>query len=687
MGNPFKAIVKVFKRIVKAVANIFTGFMGAFGMSYDTPEFGGGGSYEAQTQGITVNKQSNVAGIPVVYGRRKVGGVRVFVGTRGDDNKYLYVALAVAEGEIQSFKRIWINDELQSISNFAVNPTDGTTVDVASDSKYYVDGAKAKFQFFTGKEDQLASGLLKQFDSKWKDNHRLRGIAYVACRFEWVKPKYDNDGNQTRFDPWQGIPQIQVEIEGKKVLTGDYSSHSQTEANTYGADVFSPAVGSFAYSDNPADCLLDYLRNPRYGKGLKDHRINWTSFRQAQLICDTSATFPQVAGDGTVTNISQQFLNCNTYVMPEDTMFNNAKKLLQTCRGFLPYVNGQYQLKIETAETTPGNLLNITDDMIIGSLSVQSQDKNSKYNQAKVTFNNAEKDFEADTAVVGNSTYLAEDDGEDLILNIGAPGIIERSRALQYAEYMVNRSRKQLQVSLKATSEAQDLVAGDLVCITHRYDRADVSGGNQYNFMFRQPTSSTYSDPDKIFRVISQRLNYDGTVDLVMMEHQNNIYDVGQQQEDRDLSPLETPTVPTTGDEKPGEGTGSGSGDGGGTETGGTRPPQVSQKQLTVRAENGGDGPQIVIAGMKRYSDFVDAFVEQFVVKLTRGTESENKYIDAQNPYASSHGAINGNRFRAGDTVTVNISKRYANQNVYAVEVHYMTIPGDSSNTLASGSI
>jgi hypothetical protein len=205
--------------------------------------------------------------------------------------------------------------------------------------------------------------------------------------------------------------------------------------------------------------------------------------------------------------------------------------------------------------------------------------------------------------------------------------------------------------------------------------------------MFRQPTSSTYSDPDKIFRVISQRLNYDGTVDLVLMEHQNDIYDVGQQQEDRDLSPLETPTVPTTGDEKPGEGTGSGSGDGGGTETGGTRPPQVSTKQLLVRAENGGDGPQIVIAGMKRYSDFVDAFVEKFVVRLTKGTESETKEIDPQNPYASSHGAINGNQLRAGDTVTVNISKRYANQNVLAVEVHYMTIPGDSTNTLASGSI
>ena len=74
-GNPFKKVIKIFKRIIKAVANIFTGFMGAFGMSFDTPEFGGGADFEAQQQGITVNKQSNVAGIPVVYGHRKVGGV------------------------------------------------------------------------------------------------------------------------------------------------------------------------------------------------------------------------------------------------------------------------------------------------------------------------------------------------------------------------------------------------------------------------------------------------------------------------------------------------------------------------------------------------------------------------------------------------------------------------------------
>ena len=40
-----------------------------------------------------LNKQSNNACIPVIYGERLVGGTRVFIETSGTDNTYLYVAL------------------------------------------------------------------------------------------------------------------------------------------------------------------------------------------------------------------------------------------------------------------------------------------------------------------------------------------------------------------------------------------------------------------------------------------------------------------------------------------------------------------------------------------------------------------------------------------------------------------
>lgn len=659
MGGVVKAVTGIVKSVIKVVTNVVTGFLGMFGMSFDTPDYGGGADYEAKQSGITVNKQSNVAGIPVVYGRRKVGGTRVFVGTSGSDNKYLYVCLAVAEGRINAFKKIYINDELQTSMNNTLTADNNSTHSVRSNSKFYVSGAKAKFQFFTGDDDQSASSLLKEHP-QWNDQHRLRGVAYVACRFEWVKADFDDDGNQTVFNPWQGIPVIQVEIEGKRVLTGDYSSHATTTANTYGSE-----VGSFAYSDNPADCLLDYLRNPRYGKDLHDHRINWESFRTAQQLCDTSVNYGGSLG-------SADFLNCNTHLDVEDKMFDNAKKLLQTCRGFLPYVNGQYELKIETAESNPSGLLEITDDMIVGSIKVVSQDKNTKYNTAKVTFNNAEKDYESDTAIFSSSTFLTEDEDEELVLNIGAPGIIERERALQYAEYLVRRSRKQMQVSFTATSEAQDLVAGDLVTVTHRYERVgDATGTAVYDFLFKAPTSASYSTPEFIFRVINQKLNYDGTVDLTLLEHQNDIYTVTQQQEDRDLSPISNPPINK-----------------GPTPPPAPTPPTNSGKHFTVSGVNttifGAPGVMLSVNN-NAYQD-QDSFAIKIKYAITVGNSKQTFETDLPNRLGSNFTNVNGKFFAFGDTITVNISSVYQNGQTNPIETHIITMPANS-NAAATGSI
>ena len=661
MGNPFKAIKKFFKKIVKAVVNIFSGFMGMFGMSFDTPDMGYGANYEATSQGITLNKQSNVAGIPIIYGKRKIGGIRTFVGTSGSDQKYLYVCLAVAEGEINSFQRIWINDELQSNMTLTAG---GTTVSVASGSKFYVNGsARAQFQFFTGSEAGQSSSLLDEH-SQWNSSFKMRGVAYVACRFEWVKPEYDNDGNQTLYNPWQGIPVIQVEIEGKKVLSGNYTSHGTTNANTYATD-----LSSFTYSNNPADCLLDYLRNPRYGKDLKDNRIDWSAFRASQVICDTNVNF-----GGNLTN--NDFLDCNIFIRPEDNLFNNTKKLLQTCRGFLPYTNGKYQLKIEAGETRPDQLLEITDDMIIGNISIQSADKNSKYNEARITYNNYEKNYESDTAIYTDDAYKTTD-GEDLVLQIGAPGITARERALQYAEYLVQRSRKQLMVSLTMTSEGQQLVAGDLCTLTHKYSTGSASSSSINDYMFygtnvlqwngSANVLSSYSDPSKIFRVTSIKLNYDGTVDLTLLEHQNDIYDVRVQSEDTDLSAYNNPPI-TPGKPAP--------------------PSKPSVKTFTVSGQNatifGKAGVSLFINNNNYQNTDGNAVAVKY--QLTLGSNVASYTVALPNAYGSGFTNVNGTFFKFQDIVTVNISSIYPNGQINPIETHTITLPANP-NAVAQGTI
>jgi len=686
MGGVADFIGDVFDGVVGFVVDIFQGFMGAFGMSFDTPEMSGQSNYDAVAKGITVNKQSNVAGIPVVYGKRKVGGVRTFVATKGEDNKYLYICLAVAEGEINGFTKIYINDEAQNISSFPVNPTNTTTVDVPNDSKFFVDGsARAKFQFFTGTEDQQYSQLLGEHGN-WGSEHRLRGVAYVACRFEWVKADFadDNSGDQTLFNPWQGIPVINVEIEGKKVLTNYPNSGSgaslsnakdtNNDTSSYGTDYSS----GFSYSNNPADCLMDYLRSPRFGKGLNDNRIDFKAFQLARAICDTNKNFSSPLS-------SAHFLDCNTHIDVEETMFENTKKILQTCRGFLPYTNGKYQLKIEAGETAPENLLTITDEMIIGSISVSSEEKNAKYNEAHMTFSNEEKQYESDTAIykadgstingVATNDHLATD-GEPLILKMAAPGITRRERALQYAEYMVERSRKQLQVSFTATTEAQNLVAGDLVMVVHRYEHIDKATGTaKYDYLFNSVANSeatSYTNPKKIFRVISQKLNYDGTVDLILLEHQNSIYDVRVQSEDKDLSPISTirPSVPTW-PVKPTPPV--------------KLPPVASQKFKIETAYNMDNGVKRAQIRTNNVSHS-DAFATHYIYTLKNGSNQEDRltpYLDSRINY---YNKINNSFLPFNSTIEVKIYSLYNNGQKNLVETQTVTTPADP-NAVSSGGI
>src|SRR5210317_2194844 len=71
------------------------------------PGAGGADAAIRQNAGLTLNNQGTDVNIPVVYGRRKVGGTIVYFTTSGDNNKYLYMALVQCEGEINSIKKIY----------------------------------------------------------------------------------------------------------------------------------------------------------------------------------------------------------------------------------------------------------------------------------------------------------------------------------------------------------------------------------------------------------------------------------------------------------------------------------------------------------------------------------------------------------------------------------------------------
>ena len=467
MGN-------IVNKILEPVVKVFSKALSWLVPEVDIPDFGINEADDFE-KGVLLNKQSNDANIPVIYGERLVGGTRVFVETSGTDNQYLYIAIILAEGEINDIKGIRIDDKDVT---FASSFSDNTVVEVdSSDSVFYKGGESLiRVEPHYGTDGQSASTLLSTL-SNWGSNHKLSGLAYLAIRFKW---------NQ---DVFGSIPKIQTLIEGKKVVAYNSSLEAQTAA----------------FSTNPAWVLLDYLTNARYGKGLAVSDIDLQSFYDASQVCVTQVTPYSGASDINI-------FDANAVLDTSKKIIDNTRTLLKGCRGYLPYTSGKYRLVIETTGTAS---ITLTEDDIFGGFSVSSPNKNDKYNRVICSYVSPDKNWQVDEVQfppIDDSSLPSADqhatmksaDGGFLLEGRFDFGQVITSpyQAEEMAEIILRRSREAIQLSINAGGNAYDLAIGDIVNITH--------------------SSLGYSA--KAFRVISISFNEDFTVGLNLTEHQNSHY-------------------------------------------------------------------------------------------------------------------------------------------------------------------
>ena len=440
----------------------------------DLPDFGVNEADDFET-GVLLNKQSNDANIPVIYGERLVGGTRVFVETSGTDNTYLYMALVMAEGEINSIEEVRVDEQ---VVTWASALSDGTEVEVGSgDSNFYKDSESLiKIEPHFGTDGQSASSILSTL-SNWGSNHKLSGIAYLALRFKW---------NQ---DVFSGIPKVQAKIKGKKVVAYNSSLAAQTAA----------------FSTNPAWCLLDYLTNTRYGKGIAISEIDLQSFYDASQVCETQVT-PYSGGSDI------NIFDTNAVIDTSKKLLENVRELLKGCRGYLPYTQGKYNLIIETTGTAS---ITITEDDIIGGYNLQTPTKNEKYNRVIVSYVNPDRNFQVDEvqfppiddsglpSADRHATMKTADGGFLLEGRFEFGKVITNTyQAEEMAEVILRRTRDSLRLSINVSFSAYDLAIGDIVNITH----------------------SSIGFSAKPFRVLAIKFNPDYTLGLDLVEHQNSHY-------------------------------------------------------------------------------------------------------------------------------------------------------------------
>ncbi len=480
--NPISAVISFFTNpIVALVATIAIAWLFRPKVP-DLPDFGVNEADDFET-GVLLNKQSNDANIPVIYGERLVGGTRVFVETSGTDNTYLYVAIVLCEGEINSIEEIRVNEEVVTFDGAL---SDNVQRNVASsDSTFYKadpneENGSAESTIIVephfGTDGQSASSLLSTL-SNWGSNHKLSGLCYLAFRFKW---------NQ---DVYSGIPKIQAKIKGKKVVAYNSSLVAQTPA----------------FSTNPAWCLLDYLTNSRYGKGLTTNEINLQSFYTASQVCETQVTPYNGSSDINI-------FDTNAVIDTSKKLLENVRELLKGCRGYLPYTAGKYSLIIETIGSAS---ITITEDDIIGGYSLQTPAKNETYNRVIVSYVNPDRNYQVDEVqfppiddsglpTADKHATMKTDDGGFLLEGRFEFGkvITNTYQAEEMAEVILRRTRDSLRLSINVSFSAYDLAIGDIVNITH----------------------SSIGFSAKPFRVLAIKFNPDFTLGLDLVEHQNSHY-------------------------------------------------------------------------------------------------------------------------------------------------------------------
>ena len=487
------SIVDIVDDVVDIVVDVVDTAIGWLVPQPDIPEFGDNFA-EQQAKGVLVNKFTANGHIPIVYGTRKVGGNVVFLETSGTDNQYLYMAVVLSEGEINGVTSLFVNDNQVTLSGTL---TDGTQRTVASsDVNFFDESSLITVEAHFGTDSQSASTLLSTLTS-WTSNHRLRGLAYLAIRFEWNADKFGS------------LPQVQAIVQGRKVynpnldgtLTGGSGSHRADTSTTW------------EYSDNPILQLLDYLRNERFGMGIPNSYFdsNFADWQTATDVCDTNIT--PFSGASQI-----DLMDSHTVVDTSVKAIDNVKNFVRGSRSYLNFSGGKYNILVES---TGSASITLTEDNIIGGISIQSKNKNSRYNRVIVNFINPDKNFQSDTAQFPpvDETGLASAD-QHATMKTADGGLLLEGRfdfsmftspyqAQEMAEIILRRSRTSLDVSLKADATAMDLAIGDLVNITH----------------------ATPAFSAKPFRVQGMTINADHSVSLQCTEHQDSFYTFGTQQE------------------------------------------------------------------------------------------------------------------------------------------------------------
>ncbi|KKN05809.1 hypothetical protein LCGC14_1083630 [marine sediment metagenome] len=370
-------------------------------------------SFSQQAQGVLLNFKQADPAWPVLYGRRRVGGVISYTEKTGATNQFLHTIWTLVGHEVDAIENMYFDGVLI--------PLDGGG-DATGDFAGFVHA-----EFKLGTDAQTAyTNLVTDSAGKYTADHRQRGRANAYVRLKWDHNKFP-----------AGPPKITFDIRGKKLFD---TRTSVTE-----------------WSANPALIIRDFLTNPDYGRGVATSFIPDAMVNIAANICDEAVSVLP-SGSENRYEIHGRFLTTDD---PQIVLKNMAAAMA----GTVTRIGDQWQV---VAGAWVGPTIGLDENDLRGPVRLQTMvGRRSIFNGIKGLFVSESNFWQpTDFPPVIDAAATTEDGGKRIWREVNYPFTVSVTMAQRLSKIFLKKARQQKTFTAPWNLSAYTLLVGNVAQIS-----------------------------------------------------------------------------------------------------------------------------------------------------------------------------------------------------------------------------
>ena len=244
----------------------------------------------------------------------------------------------------------------------------------------------------------------------------------------------------------------------------------------------------------PASVSLGLTSNPVVGLNANGELISGYSLYDADSI-----NYWRHLGWDEHSQSSATLYQTNFTIDTSSPMFDNINMMFEHFNGIFTYAQGKYVFSLEEVESS---YIEITEDDIIGKISLADQGSTKSFNSVAVSYTDPANNFQSKNISLFNDSFLAQDRNVNKNGNITVVCCTNYYNVRLLADSYLKKSRRDASIKMTLFPEFISLVPGSVIGVTYPRFR-----------WFNRP-----------FRVNSITINPDNTIDIVANEYDDSFY-------------------------------------------------------------------------------------------------------------------------------------------------------------------